>query len=60
MEITTLLQNLQRINNLGILKPDEPAVDKVTNQLETERIVSEEIHPALLLITLRNYEKSGK
>lgn len=61
MDIDTLLNNLQRISNLGLLESDELAVEKVTDQLtNAELIAQSKIHPASIFITLKNYENSGK
>ncbi|XP_014485240.1 PREDICTED: 60 kDa SS-A/Ro ribonucleoprotein-like [Dinoponera quadriceps] len=61
MDIVTLLNNLQRIHNLEILKPDAPTVAIITEKLvNEERLARDKVHPALILITIRNYENSGK
>ncbi|XP_029156043.1 60 kDa SS-A/Ro ribonucleoprotein-like [Nylanderia fulva] len=61
MDIVTLLNNLQRINNLGLLNLDGLTVEKVKQQLtNAEYIAQSKIHPALIFITLKNYEHSGK
>lgn len=61
MDIVTLLNNLQRISNLGLLESDGLAVEKVTDQLtNTELITQSKIHPASIFITLKNFENSGK
>ncbi|XP_072765647.1 RNA-binding protein RO60 [Anoplolepis gracilipes] len=61
MDIVTLLNNLQRISNLGLLESDGLAVEKVIEQLtNAEHIAQSKIHPALIFITLKNYENSGK
>ncbi|XP_011708161.1 PREDICTED: 60 kDa SS-A/Ro ribonucleoprotein-like [Wasmannia auropunctata] len=61
MDVVALLNNLQRIHNLGCLGPDEPAVEKVTERLtDSHCIESSAVHPALIFITLKNYECSGK
>ncbi|KAL6264921.1 hypothetical protein P5V15_005015 [Pogonomyrmex californicus] len=61
MDVIMLLNNLQRIHNLGFLVSDEPAVEKVKDQLTNEEnIVCSEVHPALVFITLKNYQCSGK
>ncbi|KAG5311801.1 RO60 protein, partial [Acromyrmex insinuator] len=61
MDIVMLLNNLQRIHNLGFLVIDEPAVEKVTERLTNSQYVEKSaIHPALIFITLKNYQCSGK
>lgn len=61
IDIVTLLNNLQRIHNLDLLKPNAPIVEKITDQLTNEQYLArDEVHPALILITIRNYENSGK
>jgi len=62
MDTITLLNNLQRISNLGILlESDGLAVERVTEQLtNAELLAQSRIHPALIFITLKNYENSGK
>ncbi|KAG5326532.1 RO60 protein, partial [Acromyrmex heyeri] len=61
MDIVVLLNNLQRIHNLGFLVTDEPAVEKVTERLTNSQYVERSaIHPALIFITLKNYQCSGK
>lgn len=61
MNIITLLDNLQRIHNLELLKLDAPAVAKITDQLTNqEYLTRDNVHPALVLTTIRNYENSGK
>lgn len=61
MDTITLLNNLQRISNLGLLESDELAIENVTDQLtNAELIAQSKIHPALIFITLKNYKNSGK
>lgn len=61
MDTITLLNNLQRISNLGLLESDGLAVEKVTEQLtNAEHIAQSKIHPASIYITLKNYENCGK
>ncbi|KAL6449393.1 hypothetical protein ACFW04_000763 [Cataglyphis niger] len=61
MDIVTLLNNLQRISNLGLLESGGLAVEKITEQLaNAEHIAQSKIHPALIYITLKNYENCGK
>lgn len=61
MDIVTLLNNLQRIHNLDLLKPGAPMVEKITDQLTNrEYLARDKVHPALILITIRNYENSGR
>lgn len=61
MDTITLLNNLQRISNLGLLESDGLAVERVTEQLtNAELLAQSRIHPALIFITLKNYENSGK
>ena len=61
MDYSTLLENLQRIHNLGFLKPHAVTVAKVVDALSNkEKMKNEKIHPAHILITARNYENSGK
>ncbi|XP_011863194.1 PREDICTED: 60 kDa SS-A/Ro ribonucleoprotein-like [Vollenhovia emeryi] len=61
MDVGNLLNNLQRIHNLGFLNADEPAVEKVTERLTDPQCVeNSKVHPALVFITLKNYQYSGK
>ncbi|XP_012253968.2 RNA-binding protein RO60-like isoform X1 [Athalia rosae] len=61
MSITMLLNNLQRIHNIGLLKPYAVEADKIIDVItDKERLIRENVHPALVLITIKNYEKSGK
>lgn len=60
MSLSDLLANLQRIHNLGFLKPDEVMTVKVLDAMNEESVIKENIHPAAFLITLKNYENSGK
>lgn len=61
MDVDVLLNNLQRIHNLGFLVADEPTVKKVTDRLTDSNCVeSSKVHPALVFITLKNYQCSGK
>lgn len=56
-----LLTNLQRIHNLELLRPNSPTVSKVTEQLINDENISRcKVHPALVLVTIRDYENSGK
>lgn len=56
-----LLNNLQRVHNLGFLITDEPAVEKVTERLTNSQYIEQSaVHPALIFITLKNYQCSGK
>ena len=61
MDLHMLLTNLQRIHNLELLRPNSPTVSKVTEQLiNDENISRSKVHPALVLVTIRDYENSGK
>lgn len=61
MDVGVLLNNLQRIHNLGFLAADEPAVEKVTERLtDSHYVEASKVHPALVFITLKNYQSSGK
>lgn len=61
MSLTMLFNSLQRIHNIGILKPNATAVDKIIDAIsDQDKLASEKIHPALVHITIKNYEKSGK
>ncbi|XP_046738503.1 60 kDa SS-A/Ro ribonucleoprotein-like [Diprion similis] len=61
MNITMLLKNLQRMHNYGVLEQAGAAVDKVVDEIcNQEKLANEKIHPALVLITIKNYEKSGR
>lgn len=61
MDVVALLNNLQRIHNLGFLVTDEPAVGKITERLTNpHHIECSAVHPALIFITLKNYQCSGK
>ncbi|XP_066584873.1 RNA-binding protein RO60-like [Prorops nasuta] len=61
LDIATLLNNLQRIHNLGLLKPNAPSVEKLIDQISNEqKLQTDKVHPALVLLTIKNYENSGK
>lgn len=62
MDVGVLLNNLQRIHNLGFLaNDDEPAIEKVTERLtNSDYVEMSKVHPALVFITLKNYQNSGK
>ncbi|XP_046829031.1 60 kDa SS-A/Ro ribonucleoprotein-like [Vespa crabro] len=61
MDLHTLLSNLQRIHNLGLLKTDAPAVEKIIDEITNkERLSSSNVHPIFVYIILKNYENSGK
>ncbi|XP_028050393.1 60 kDa SS-A/Ro ribonucleoprotein [Monomorium pharaonis] len=61
MDVVVLLNNLQRIHNLGFLTTDEPSVERVTERLtDPYHIQNSAVHPALIFITLKNYQCSGK
>ncbi|KOC66026.1 60 kDa SS-A/Ro ribonucleoprotein [Habropoda laboriosa] len=61
MNLVMLLTNLQRIHNLELLKPNSPTISKITDQiLNEETIARDKVHPALVLVTIRDYENSGK
>ncbi|KAK2579568.1 hypothetical protein KPH14_010864 [Odynerus spinipes] len=61
MDLHTLLNNLQRIHNLGLLNPDNPAVEKIIDEITNEeRLSRDNIHPIFVYITLKNYENCGK
>ncbi|XP_011168506.1 60 kDa SS-A/Ro ribonucleoprotein [Solenopsis invicta] len=61
MDVAVLLNNLQRIHNLGFLTTDEPTVDRVIERLTDQyHIQNSAVHPALVFITLKNYQCSGK
>ncbi|XP_058791736.1 RNA-binding protein RO60-like isoform X2 [Phymastichus coffea] len=60
MNLTDLLKNLQRIHNLGFLKPNGIIVSKVIDIMSEKNVTDEKLHPAVFLVTLKNYENSGK
>ncbi|OAD61808.1 60 kDa SS-A/Ro ribonucleoprotein [Eufriesea mexicana] len=61
MNLIMLLTNLQRIHNLKLLKPFSPTVSKIIDKITNEdNIVQDKVHPALVLVTIRDYENSGK
>lgn len=61
MDVGVLLNNLQRIHNLGFLAADEPAAEKVTERLiDSHHVETSKVHPALVFIILKNYQCSGK
>ncbi|KZC11497.1 60 kDa SS-A/Ro ribonucleoprotein [Dufourea novaeangliae] len=61
MNLKLLLTNLQRIHNLELLKPNSLTVSKVIDQITNEEnITRDKVHPALVLVTIRDYENSGK
>ncbi|KAI4488412.1 hypothetical protein M0804_005260 [Polistes exclamans] len=61
MDLHTLLSNLQRIHNLGLLKADAPIIDKIIDEITNkDRLACSNIHPIFIYITLQNYLHSGK
>ncbi|XP_043795391.1 60 kDa SS-A/Ro ribonucleoprotein-like isoform X1 [Apis laboriosa] len=61
MNLILLLTNLQRIHNLKLLKPSSPTISKIIDQITNEEnIARDKVHPALILVTIRDYENSGK
>ncbi|XP_076288394.1 RNA-binding protein RO60 [Lasioglossum baleicum] len=61
MNLNLLLTNLQRIHNLELLKPNALTVSKLVDQIvNEENIARDKVHPALVLVTIRDYENSGK
>lgn len=61
MNLIMLLTNLQRIHNLKLLKPFSPTVSKIIDKITNEEdIAQDKVHPALVLVTIRDYENSGK
>ncbi|XP_077267898.1 RNA-binding protein RO60 [Temnothorax americanus] len=69
MDVGVLLNNLQRIHNLGCLTADSAdpsdrtkiAIEGVTKRLtDSDCVEASKVHPALVFITLKNYERSGK
>jgi hypothetical protein len=60
MDIVTLLDNLQKINNLRLLKPNG-ATEKVIELLSNKELIArDKVHPVQILITLINYQNCGK
>ena len=60
MSLTDLLINLQRIHNMGFLKPNGTITAKVLDTINQQNVTKEKIHPAVFLVTVKNYENSGK
>ncbi|XP_071557954.1 RNA-binding protein RO60 isoform X2 [Temnothorax nylanderi] len=69
MDVGVLLNNLQRIHNLGCLTADSAdpadranlAIEGVTKRLtDSHYVEASKVHPALVFITLQNYQCSGK
>lgn len=61
MNLNLLLTNLQRIHNLELLKPNSPTISKIVDQVTCEEYITrDKVHPALVLVTIRDYENSGK
>lgn len=61
MNLDLLLTNLQRIHNLELLKPNSPTVFKIVDRITSEENISrDKVHPAKVLVTIRDYENSGK
>lgn len=61
MNLCMLLENLQRIQNLGFFMPGALILKKVVDALaDKKQVESSKIHPALVLITIKNYTNSGK
>ncbi|EZA53139.1 60 kDa SS-A/Ro ribonucleoprotein [Ooceraea biroi] len=60
MDMVMLLNNLQRINNLRLLKPNV-AAEKVIELLRNEELIArDKVHPVEILIALINYQNCGK
>ncbi|XP_015596736.1 60 kDa SS-A/Ro ribonucleoprotein [Cephus cinctus] len=61
MDLSTLLNNLQRIHNMKMLKPNSLTVAKIIDEITNEENIKKaKIHPIAVLIALRNYESSGR
>ncbi|XP_033339010.2 RNA-binding protein Ro60 [Megalopta genalis] len=61
MNLNLLLANLQRIHNLELLKSNTLTVTKIIDQIVNEsNIARDKVHPALVFVTIRDYENSGK
>jgi hypothetical protein len=61
LPLGVLLQNLRRLGRLWLLKGNRPIVAKVLDALNNQSAIAESnLHPALVFVTLRNYECLGK
>ncbi|XP_034934542.1 60 kDa SS-A/Ro ribonucleoprotein [Chelonus insularis] len=61
MDLPTLLENLQRIHNLGILTPTSQVTEKVLSAITNkDQILKSKIRPAVLLMVVRTYEDPDK
>ncbi|XP_011506346.1 PREDICTED: 60 kDa SS-A/Ro ribonucleoprotein-like [Ceratosolen solmsi marchali] len=60
MSLSMILKNLQRIHNLGFLKSNGAMTLKVLDSLNPQNVTKEKIHPAVFLITVKNYLNAGK
>ncbi|KAJ8681437.1 hypothetical protein QAD02_017224 [Eretmocerus hayati] len=60
MSLTEMLTNLQRVHNLGFLNQNGVILPKVIDLMTEQNVSKEKIHPAVFLVTLRNYENCGK
>lgn len=62
MGITELLKNLQRIHNLKFLTDNNLMTNKVLDILTEKNLALTQpnIHPAVFLVALKDYENSGK
>jgi hypothetical protein len=61
LPLGVLLQNLRRLGRLWLLKGNRPIVAKILDALNNQSAIAESnLHPALVFVTLRNYECLGK
>ncbi|KAJ9576484.1 hypothetical protein L9F63_006697, partial [Diploptera punctata] len=61
LPLGVLLQNLKRLGKLRYLKGNQPIVTKIVEALNNQTAIAESnLHPAQVLIALRNYENIAK
>jgi hypothetical protein len=61
LPLRVLLQNLRRLGRLWLLKGNRPIVAKMLDALNNQSAIAEsDLHPALVFVSLRNYECLGK
>ncbi|XP_069697982.1 RNA-binding protein RO60 [Periplaneta americana] len=61
LPLGVVLQNLKRLGRLRFLRGNQPLVSKVLDALNNQTSIAESnLHPAHVLVTLRNYENLAK
>ncbi|KAK0179857.1 hypothetical protein PV327_005568 [Microctonus hyperodae] len=57
MDLPTLIGNLQKLYNLGLLTPNSQIIEKLLSAItDKSQIIKSKIRPAVLLVAVKNYE----